>query len=88
MGVCAHRKDQEDQAKASLPPAVGRVTEARILQKLVDLRKSKNAPVITLANNPLYLKRLEVLKSTRALCHPAKVTEMESTDVRTPKTGF
>lgn len=61
MGICAHKKDQEDQESPDLPslelppkPSANH----QIRQKLIDLRKARKVPLLSLAHNPLYLKRI------------------------------
>ena len=62
MGVCAHKKDREDSENVSQIMKTEGPLKAQILQSLVDKRKSKHVPVLSLADNPLYLRRLEEMK--------------------------
>jgi len=59
MGICAHKKDHED---GSLPQPFQPSASPQIFRKLIDLKKARKVPLLTLANNPLYLQRLEALK--------------------------
>lgn len=59
MGICAHKKDQEDDSlQAPFQPSAS----PQIFRKLIDLRKARKVPLLSLAHNPLYLLRLKELK--------------------------
>lgn len=58
MGICAHKKDQEDQDLPSLELPPKPSANHQIRQKLIDLRKAQKVPLLSLAHNPLYLKRI------------------------------
>ena len=65
MGVCAHRKDheEEDLPSLSLQLPANLSAKRNIHQHLLDLKKIRQVPLLSLADNPLYLKRIEGLKA-------------------------
>ena len=62
MGVCAHKKDHEECEHMSLPADPKGPLQVQVIQSMVDKRKMKHVPVLTLADNPLYMRRNETLK--------------------------
>lgn len=63
MGVCAHKKDHEDADLPSSPLPPKQSAKRHILQELIDLNKARKVPVLSLAHNPLYIKRVQALKA-------------------------
>ena len=59
MGICAHKKDQEELSFSQLPQFSDNPED---LQLLLDLNKAYQVPLLSLAANPLYLKRIEALR--------------------------
>lgn len=62
MGICAHKKDQEEANPPSFSLLPQLAYNPREVQLLVDTKKASHVPFLSLAANPLYLKRLEALK--------------------------
>jgi len=63
MGICAHKRDQEEANLASFSLLPQLADNPRDLQLLVDINKAGHVPLLSLANNPLYLKRIEAMKA-------------------------
>ena len=58
MGICAHKKDQEEVP--SLPPPSAK---NHIFRHLIDMKKVRQVPLLSLAANPLFLKRIAAVKT-------------------------
>lgn len=67
MGICAHKKDQESSDLPSIPLPPGPPAKRLITQQFLDMRKAHKVPLLSLAHNPLYLKRIEAMKSVSSL---------------------
>ena len=74
MGICAHKKDQEDSNDLPCQDLAPKPSARHyILLKLVDMRKAQKVPLLSLAHNPLYLRRVAEMKgkdSTSEDCSP------------------
>lgn len=66
MGICAHKRDQEEDNPPSFPLLPQFSEDPGDLQLLIDITKANQVPLLSLANNPLYLRRIEELKGTDA----------------------
>ena len=84
MGVCAHRKDREDWDASGLPEPVRGVLQAQVLQRLIDIRKSNHVPVLSLAGNLLYLKRVEMRMQEAGPCKALSLTKSLETSAVQP----
>jgi len=52
MGVCAHKKDQEDADLPSDPLPPGPSAKRKILQQLIDLNKDRKVPLLPSPTTP------------------------------------
>ena len=64
MGICAHKRDQEEDNPPSFSLLPQFSENPGDLQLLVDITKASQVPLLSLANNPLYLRRIEEMKGT------------------------
>ena len=63
MGICANKNDFSEQDLPSIPLPPKQSAKRHINQHLLDLKNIRKVPLLSLANNPLYVKRIEVLKA-------------------------
>jgi len=61
MGICAHKQTYEEDP---LPMHSQPQAKRHIFHKLLDLKNDKKTPVVSLANNPLYLHRQAARKTS------------------------
>lgn len=76
MGICAHKRDQEELPSCSLLPHFS--SNPGDLQLLIDLIKEDHVPLLSLAHNPLYLRRIEELRGAEGLNESNCLTQAHS----------
>ena len=62
MGICVSKNDYFEQDFPSVPQPPKQSAKRHINQHLLDLKNIRKVPLLSLANNPLYVKRIEGLK--------------------------
>jgi len=82
MGICAHKKDLEEVDLPSLPVLIKQSAKRHITQHLIDLNKARHVPLLSLAKNSLYCKRLKEQKSVHSSA--SGFSQMQTLD---PKLG-
>lgn len=63
MGICASKKDNFEQDLPSSPHPPKQSAKRHINQHFLDLKNIRKVPLLSLADNPLYVKRIEGLKA-------------------------
>ena len=80
MGICAHKKDQEDVNPPSLPLPAPPSARRNVFQHLIELKKIRQVPVLSLATNPLFVKRTEASKALDNSNEPT--SQMHTTELK------
>lgn len=63
MGICVSKDFQKAVSPTTLTNTpVKPAIRAHLMQKLLDLRKTRNAPLLSLGENLLYVKRMKALR--------------------------
>jgi hypothetical protein len=62
MGVCVSKGDLNVTSPEVSLPSTKQQIRPKLLQKLIEMKKTRNAPLLSLDKNPLFAKRIEAFK--------------------------
>jgi 1,4-dihydroxy-2-naphthoyl-CoA synthase len=72
MGICVTKKDREAADLQARDMLSNSPSSLRTIRALINLRKDRAAPVVSLAANSLYLRRLETHRRLESTCEDAR----------------
>lgn len=62
MGICVSQRDQKHTNPEVSIPSPKQPIQPKLLLTLIEMKKARNAPVLSLDKNPLFTKRIDAFK--------------------------
>ena len=62
MGICVCKRDQKVTCPEVSFLVPKQAIRPKLLQALIEMKKARNAPVLSLDKNPLFAKRIDAFK--------------------------
>lgn len=81
MGICVPKETSKTMNQPLVPSSFYRSIKPQRLHDLIEQRKAKAAPLLSLANNPLYLKRRAACKDVNSRRVPVECQGRQSKGV-------